>query len=71
MRAIQNDQESNQEAMWDIFPREDMTVCFMNTPLNYDNSMVVSSRFADYSGFEKISICTYRLFSNDDVPCVG
>lgn len=71
MRHIQYDQQDNDDAIWDILPGEDMMVCFANMSLNYDDSMIVSSRFADYGGFETLSICTYRLFANDVIPNVG
>jgi hypothetical protein len=71
MRRIQEDQESNPDAMWDILPGEDMMICFVNHPLNYDDAMVVSSKFADFGGFETLSVCTYRLFAKDNIPIVG
>ncbi|RKF53223.1 hypothetical protein GcM3_220015 [Golovinomyces cichoracearum] len=71
MRTVQEDQESNKEAIWDILPGEDMLMCLCNLPLNYDDAMIVSNKFADYGGFETLSVCTYRLFSNDTIPVLG
>jgi len=70
-REIEQDQDANPEAIWDIIPGEDMTVCFMNHPLNYDDSMVVSSRFADMGGFATLSTCTYRISPKDPRPDIG
>jgi DNA-directed RNA polymerase beta subunit len=68
---MEYDQEHNPDAMWDVIPGEDMVVCFSNAPLNYDDPMVVSSKFADYGGFSTLSVCTYRISSNDPIPNVG
>lgn len=70
-RDMENDSLSNPEALWDIFPGEDMTVCFMNLPENYEDSMMVSSKFADMGGFSTISECTYRISEKDLTPKVG
>lgn len=48
-----------------------MVICFMNHPLNYDDPMIVSSRFADSDGFATLSVCTYKISSHDPVPEVG
>ncbi|RKF74155.1 hypothetical protein GcC1_086018 [Golovinomyces cichoracearum] len=71
MKTVQEDRESNKEAIWDILPGEDMLVCFCNLPLNYDDAMMVSYTFANYGGFETLSVCTYRFFSNDTIPALG
>lgn len=71
MRDIQHDQETNDGAIWDILPGEDMMVCFANHPLNYDDAMIISSKFADYGGFETLSICTYRISARDTIPEKG
>ncbi len=70
-RRIESDVSSNDEAIWDVLPGEDMMICFMNIPLNYDDSMVVSSKFADMGGFSTSSLCTYRISQKDTQPEVG
>ena len=71
VRQIERDQEDNPGAMWDILPGEDMVVCYMNHPLNYDDSMMVSSKFSDMGGFSTISVCTYRIPQDEERPTVG
>lgn len=70
-RNMELDHETNEDAIWDIFPGEDMTVCFMNLPLNYEDSMLVSSKFADMGGFSTVSECTYRISDKDIMPKIG
>lgn len=70
-RDIENDFESNPEAMWDIFPGEDLTVCYMNMPENFDDSMVVSQSVADRGAFSALSMCTYRISEQEKVPEIG
>lgn len=48
-----------------------MTVCYMNSILNYEDSMMVSSGFADRGGFATMSLCTYRISESEDMPQVG
>lgn len=71
VRNIESDHETNADAIWDIFPGEDMTVCYMNLPLNYDDSMIISQRFVDNGGFSTISLCTYRIQDQHQVPSIG
>lgn len=71
MREIQADQEANPGAIWDKMPGEDLMICYLNLPENYEDSMIISSAFADRGGFSTFSTCTYRLLSNDTVPEVG
>lgn len=71
IRNMEDDHKTNPAAIWDIFPGEDMTVCFMNLPENYDDSMIVSSKFADMGGFSTTSMCTYRISQKDPEPIVG
>lgn len=70
-RTIETDQEENAEAIWDTMPGEDMMICFANLPLNYDDAMIVSSKFADYGGFATLSMCTYKISAKDTIPEVG
>lgn len=71
VRHMEQDHETNDDAIWDLFPGEDMTVCYMNMDLNYDDSMVVSSRFTDNGGFSTLSVCTYRIQETENIPEVG
>lgn len=71
VRQIERDQEDNPGAMWDVMPGEDMVVCYMNHPLNYDDSMIVSSKFSDMGGFSTISVCTYRIPQDEERPEIG
>ena len=71
MRAIEEDQTSNLESIWDVFPGEDLTVCYMNSILNYEDSMMISSGFADRGGFATMSLCTYRISESENIPEVG
>jgi hypothetical protein len=70
-RDMEADSESNPDAIWDIFPGEDMTVCFINLPENFEDSMMVSTKFADMGGFSTISECTYRISEKDLLPKEG
>jgi hypothetical protein len=70
-RAMLEDQQSNPDAIWDLVPGTDMIVCFMNHPLNFEDAMMVSSRFADLGGFSSLSVCTYRVPINDITPEIG
>lgn len=70
-RDMEADCETNPEAIWDIFPGEDMTVCFINLPENFEDSMMVSTKFADMGGFSTISECTYRISEKDSLPKEG
>ncbi len=71
VRDIERDNEENPGAMWDVFSGEDLTVCYMNLPLNYEDSMVLSSAFSDRGGFATLSLCTYRISESDDIPEEG
>lgn len=71
VREMEKDHITSPAAIWDIFPGEDMTVCFMNLPLNFDDSMIVSTRFADMGGFSTTSMCTYRISEKDPEPLKG
>lgn len=71
IRDMEKDQNENLDAIWDIFPGEDMTICYMNMELNYEDSMVVSSKFSDMGGFATLSVCTYRISESDQIPEVG
>lgn len=70
-RDIEKDFEMTDDAIWDIFPGEDLVICYMNMPLNYDDSIIISSKFADMGGFSTLSLCTYRISESEDVPEVG
>jgi hypothetical protein len=70
-RDIERDFEKTDDAIWDIFPGEDLVICYMNTALNYDDSIIVSSKFADLGGFSTLSLCTYRISESEDLPEVG
>nr|POE67340.1 dna-directed rna polymerase subunit beta [Quercus suber] len=70
-REMEIDWANNPEAIWDVVAGQDMTVCFMNLPGNYDDSMIVSSKFADLGGFQTISVCTYRISDKDSEPTIG
>jgi hypothetical protein len=70
-RDMLADQKSNPDAIWDLVPGQDMIVCFMNLPLNFEDAMVVSSRFADFGGFSSLSVCTFRVPINDKIPQIG
>jgi hypothetical protein len=70
-RDMEADSETNPDAIWDIFPGEDMTVCFINLPENFEDSMMVSTKFADMGGFSTISECTYRISEKDSLPKEG
>lgn len=71
VRDVEHDQSINPEAIWDIFPGEDIVVCYMNTILNYDDSMIISSKFADMGAFSTVSICTYRISESELIAEVG
>lgn len=71
VREIENDAHTNPDAMWDVFSGEDLTVCYMNMGLNYEDSMVLSSSFADRGGFATLSLCTYRVSESEDIPQVN
>jgi hypothetical protein len=70
-RDIEKDAGLNDGAIWDIFPGEDLVICYMNMPLNYDDSIIVSSKFADMGGFSTISLCTYRISESENIPEEG
>lgn len=70
-RRIERDRESNDDAIWDIYPGECMTVCYHNRPLNYEDSMMVSSTFADMGGFSTLCLCTFRVSENEKLPTIG
>ena len=72
MREIEEDFFANDDVVWDVFPGEDMLTCFLNCPDNYEDSMMVSSRFADMGGFFILSICTCRISDREAMlPKVG
>lgn len=70
-RDMEDDWSKNPDAIWDVFPGEDMTVCFLNLPENFEDSMMISSKFADMGGFSTISECTYRISEKDSLPKQG
>lgn len=71
VRQMEDDLMSNPGALWDIYPGEDLTICYMNTDTNYEDSMMLSSAFADRGGFASLSLCTYRISEADEIPDVG
>lgn len=71
VRRIEKDHEENEDAIWDIYPGECLTVCYHNMPLNYEDSMVLSSAFADRCGFSTLSLCTYRTSESEKLPEPG
>lgn len=71
VKQMVSDQEEFDECIWDIFPGEDMCVCYMNMAENYDDSMIVSSKFSDNGGFSTLSLCTYRVSEDELIPEKG
>lgn len=71
IRDVEEDHENNPDALWDIFPGEDLLVCYMNTPENFEDSMMLSSAFADRGAFSSLSLCTYRISDSEKLPEVG
>ncbi len=71
VRDIERDADQNPDAMWDVFAGEDLMVCYMNMGLNYEDSMVLSSAFADRGGFATLSLCTYRISESEEIPEEG
>lgn len=52
-------------------PGETVSVLYLNHELNFEDSVMVSRRYADLGGFSTISLCRYLLPANDYVPPVG
>lgn len=52
-------------------PGENMCILYHNLPLNYEDSVIVSSKYRDMGGFSTLSICKYTLSQSDYVPPVG
>jgi hypothetical protein len=70
-RMVELDHVNNDEAIWDKEPGEDVVVCFMALPDNYEDSIIISQRFADMGGFSSTSVVPVRLREKDLVPEVG
>lgn len=63
-----------QEAELDLasyLPGENVCVLYHNLPLNYEDAVVISKRYAQNGGFSTISTCRYLLPATDYVPPVG
>lgn len=54
-----------------MFPGEDLTVCYIQMPDNYDNSLIVMGATSDRGCFSTISLCTYRISEEEDIPVEG
>lgn len=67
---IMNDQVLNDD-LAGYMPEENMCVLFQNLPLNYEDSIIMSSKYRDFGGFATISICNYNIPTTDYVPPVG
>lgn len=52
-------------------PGENVCVLYHNLPLNYEDAVVMSKRYAQNGGFSTISTCRYLLPATDYVPPVG
>lgn len=52
-------------------PGENVCVLYLNTEETYEDSLIISSKFADLGGFATTSICRYALPYGDLVPNVG
>lgn len=70
-RMVEEDHLANDEAIWDVMPGQNVVVCFAALPLNYEDSIVVSQKFADMGGFSNTSIVPVRLREREEIPEVG
>lgn len=52
-------------------PGENVSILYLNHELNYEDSIMVSSRYAELGGFSTVSVCRYLLPATDYVPPVG
>ena len=57
----------------DYLPGENVSILYLNTELNYEDSVMVSSRYVDFGGFSTVSVCKFLLpaSSSDSIPPIG
>ena len=69
--AVTRDFNSNDANIASLMPGENVGVLFLNMEHNYEDAVMVSSRYLDLGGFSSISICHYALQGHEYVPPVG
>lgn len=64
-------EQKNNFDLASYLPGENLCVLYLNLPLNYEDSMLISRRYVELGGFSTMSICKYIIQANDYVPPVG